>query len=70
MAVLTKDTNIHFTDERDKQRILSILKNTEKPSQDVLNRLSKAVNRGVKENLFTHGRWFSTDRLPFVDWWY
>ena len=56
MAVLTKDTNIHFTVERDKQRILSILKNTEKPSQDVLNRLSKAVNRGVKENLFTHGR--------------
>ena len=56
MAVLTKDTNIHFTDERDKHRILSILKNTEKPSQDVLNRLSKAVNRGVKENLFTHGR--------------
>ena len=56
MAVLTKDTNIRFTDEKDKQHILSILKSTEKPSQDVLNRLNKAVNRGVKETLFTHGR--------------
>lgn len=56
MTVLTKDTNIRFTDENDKRRIESILKSSDKPSQDVLNRLRKAVNRGVKENLFTHGR--------------
>lgn len=56
MAVLTKDTNIRFTDEKDKQRILSILKSTEKPSEEVLNRLNKAMKRGVKENLFTHAR--------------
>lgn len=68
MTVLTKDTNIRFTDENDKRRIESILKSSDKPSQDVLNRLRKAVNRGVKENLFTHGRWFRTNWLSFVDW--
>lgn len=35
MAVLTKDTNIHFKNEDDKQRILSILKSSEKPSTDI-----------------------------------
>lgn len=67
MAVLTKDTNIHFTDEQDKQRILSILRSTEKPSEEVLNRLNKAVKRGVKESFFTHGRWFRTNWLSFAD---
>lgn len=56
MAVLTKDTNIHFKDDKDKQRILSILKSSEKPSQEVINRLNKAVKHGVKENFFTHAR--------------
>lgn len=67
MAVLTKDTNIHFKNEDDKQRILSILKSSEKPSTDVLNRLNKAVKSGVKETFFTHGRWFRTCWLPIFD---
>lgn len=57
MAVMKRGRmDIIVKNEQDRQRVLSILNNTDKPSQSAIDRFTKAMQIKVEEKFVAGGR--------------
>ena len=56
MGVIKRNMDIIVNNDRDRQRVLSVLNNTDKPSQCVINKFAEAMKIKVEETFLTGGR--------------
>lgn len=56
MAVFKNSLDIYVKNEEEKNKVLSIINSTQKPTQDVLDRFSKAMNIKVEEKFLASGK--------------